>query len=69
MIRFALYGQATWSAAGWTLLAFAVFLAAALLGYDPARGLVRRSAGNCPVGPASAAAAAVRYSGSWCGCS
>jgi ABC-2 type transport system permease protein len=46
MIRFALYGQANWSAAGWTLLAFAVFLAAALLGYDPARGLVRRSAGN-----------------------
>jgi ABC-2 type transport system permease protein len=44
MIRFALYGQANWAAAGWTLLAFAVFLAAALLGYDPARGLIRRSA-------------------------
>ena len=46
MIRFALYGQANWTAAGWTLLAFAVFMGLALWGYDPARGIVRRGASN-----------------------
>ncbi len=34
-IRFALYGQANWPAAGWTLLAAVLFLAVALWGYDP----------------------------------
>ncbi|MBE3636609.1 ABC transporter permease [Mangrovicoccus algicola] len=42
MIRFALYGQVNGTAAGWVCLAFAVFSAAALRGYDPARGMIRR---------------------------
>jgi ABC-2 type transport system permease protein len=42
LIRFALYGQINLPALGWTLLACTVFMAAALWGYDPARGLVRR---------------------------
>ena len=46
MIRFALYGQANWVAAEWTLLAFVVFMGLALWGYDPARGIVRRGAAN-----------------------
>ncbi len=44
MIRFALYGQVNLPALGWTLLAGAVFMALALWGYDPARGLVRGKA-------------------------
>jgi ABC-2 type transport system permease protein len=42
LIRFALYGEANLPALGWTLLAMVVFMALALWGYDPARGLVRR---------------------------
>ncbi|GAD56628.1 LOW QUALITY PROTEIN: ABC transporter permease protein [Limimaricola cinnabarinus LL-001] len=42
LIRFALYAEANWPALGWTGLAAAVFVALALWGYDPARGLVRR---------------------------
>ena len=42
MIRFALYLQWNAPATGWTALAFLLFAAAALWGYDPARGLVRR---------------------------
>jgi ABC-2 type transport system permease protein len=41
-IRFALYGQVNWVALGWTLLAGGVFMALALWGYDPARGMLRR---------------------------
>lgn len=44
-IRFALYLQWNGPALLWTALSFAVFLAAALWGYDPARGLTRRRAG------------------------
>ena len=42
LIRFALYGEANGWALLWTLLATAIFMALALWGYDPARGLVRR---------------------------
>lgn len=42
MIRFALYGSVNGTALVWTSLAAAVFLALAIWGYDPARGLVRR---------------------------
>jgi len=45
LIRFALYGQLNWQALGWTTLAFAVFMAVALRGYDPARGMIRGKAG------------------------
>jgi ABC-2 type transport system permease protein len=44
LIRFALYLQPNLPALGWTLLAAAVFLALALWGYDPARGLMGRKA-------------------------
>ena len=44
LIRFALYGQLAPEALGWTALAAAVFLALALRGYDPERGLVRARA-------------------------
>ncbi len=42
LIRFALYAEFNLPALGWTLLAMAVFGAAALWGYDPARGLIRK---------------------------
>lgn len=45
LIRFALYGQVNWPALGWTLLAFAIFMALAVRGYDPSRGIVRGKAG------------------------
>lgn len=45
LIRFALYGQLNWAALGWTLLAFAIFLALAVRGYDPSRGMIRGKAG------------------------
>ncbi|MEO0361445.1 MAG: ABC transporter permease [Pseudomonadota bacterium] len=44
LIRFALYAEVNPAALSWTLLALAVFLAAALWGYDPARGVIRRKA-------------------------
>ena len=43
-IRFALYGQINLAALGWVALAFAVFMAGSLWGYDPARGMVRKKA-------------------------
>lgn len=46
LIRFALYAEANPQALGWTLAATAAFLALALWGYDPARGLVRRREGG-----------------------
>ena len=42
MIRFALHVEVNGAALGWTALATAVFMALALWGYDPARGLARR---------------------------
>ena len=42
LIRFALHATPNWPATGWTLLATAGFLALALWGYDPARGMIRR---------------------------
>ncbi|SMO84479.1 ABC-2 type transport system permease protein [Thalassovita litoralis] len=42
VIRFALYAQTNWTAAGWTCLAGAVLMGLALWGYDPARGLLQR---------------------------
>ncbi|ETX29750.1 ABC transporter permease [Roseivivax isoporae] len=42
LIRFALYGQVNGMAFLWVLLSLAAFLALALWGYDPARGMVRR---------------------------
>ena len=42
LIRFALYGQINWTALGWVCAALAVFLAGALYGYDPARGMMQR---------------------------
>ncbi|WP_404380165.1 ABC transporter permease [Caenispirillum salinarum] len=44
LIRFALYLEFNAAALGWTLLAGAVFLGLAVLGYDPARGLMKRKA-------------------------
>ncbi|WP_088344960.1 MULTISPECIES: ABC transporter permease [Rhodomicrobium] len=44
LIRFALYGQVNWWALGWTVLAFAIFMAGALRGYDPSRGMIRGKA-------------------------
>jgi ABC-2 type transport system permease protein len=45
LIRFALYGQLNAAALGWTVLAFVIFFAGALRGYDPARGMIRGKAG------------------------
>ncbi|MCU0830149.1 MAG: ABC transporter permease [Rhizobiaceae bacterium] len=42
LIRFALYGALNTAALGWTVLATGVFMAAALWGYDPARGMAQR---------------------------
>ena len=44
-IRFALYLQWNGAALFWTVLSFLVFMALALWGYDPARGMTRRRAG------------------------
>jgi ABC-2 type transport system permease protein len=45
LIRFALYGQLNAEALGWTALAFAIFMALALRGYDPSRGMIRGKTG------------------------
>lgn len=42
LIRFALYAQFNGAALGWTLLAGAVFIIAAMIGYDPARTRIGR---------------------------
>ncbi len=44
LVRFALYAQLNLQALGVTLVAGGVFMALALWGYDPARGMVRRKA-------------------------
>ena len=41
-IRFALYAEWNGAAVGWTALATAAFMAAALWGYDPGRAMMRR---------------------------
>jgi ABC-2 type transport system permease protein len=41
-IRFGLYGEINVQALGWTVLALAVFMALALIGYDPAKAMSRR---------------------------
>jgi ABC-2 type transport system permease protein len=41
LIRFSLYLTPNWPAFGWTVLATLIFAAAALYGYDPARGFIR----------------------------
>ncbi len=42
LIRFALYMQLNLQALGWVMLTFGVFLALALWGFDPARGIMTR---------------------------
>lgn len=42
LIRFALYAELNWAALGWVVLATAVLMAAAVWGYDPSRGLMKR---------------------------
>jgi ABC-2 type transport system permease protein len=44
LIRFALYARLNIEALGWVALTFAVFLALALWGFDPARGIMARKA-------------------------
>lgn len=44
LIRHALYLHTDWPSLGWTVLAGVVFMALAVVGYDPARGLMRRKA-------------------------
>jgi ABC-2 type transport system permease protein len=45
MIRFALYGQVNAYAIACTLIALLIFLAAAIIGYNPSRGLLQRKTG------------------------
>ncbi len=45
LIRFALYGQVNWMAAGVVIAVTAAFLGAAIYAYDPSKGLVRRRRG------------------------
>jgi len=49
LVRFALYGQVNWQALGLVLAFLFVFLAAAIYGYDPSRGIIARRGG--PGGP------------------
>jgi ABC-2 type transport system permease protein len=49
LVRFALYGQLNWQALGAVLAFLFVFLAAAIYGYDPSRGIIARRGG--PGGP------------------
>ena len=46
VIRFALYGDINWYATGFVVVALVVFLGAAIIGYDPARGLMVRKTGG-----------------------
>ncbi len=43
-IRFALHLDINWASLGWTGMAFAVFFAVSLIGYDPAKGSMVRKA-------------------------
>ncbi len=42
LIRFAIYVEMNWPALGWVVLAMLVLMAAAVWGYDPSRGLMKR---------------------------
>jgi ABC-2 type transport system permease protein len=46
LIRFALYGEVSWSAALVVVGFLIVFMVLAVIGYDPARGLVARRGGS-----------------------
>jgi len=48
LIRFALYGQVNWMAAGVVIAVTAAFLGAAIYAYDPSKGLVGRKRGSSP---------------------
>ena len=45
IIRFALYGDVNWLYLGYAVVATVVFMALAIYGYDPSRGLIARKAG------------------------
>jgi ABC-2 type transport system permease protein len=45
LIRFALYGQFNQHAFVYTLVAFLVFMAAAIIGYNPSKGMMVRKGG------------------------
>ena len=42
LIRFALYNQMNWESFAYTLIATIIFLALAVYGYDPSRGIITR---------------------------
>jgi ABC-2 type transport system permease protein len=46
LIRFALYGQFNQSALLYTLLAFVIFMSAAIVGYNPSKGMMKRKGGG-----------------------
>jgi len=46
LIRFALYDRVDWSSAAIVILCSLVFMAAAVVGYDPGRGLIARRGGG-----------------------
>jgi ABC-2 type transport system permease protein len=46
MIRFALYGQFNQQACLYTLVAFVVFMAAAIVGYNPSKGMMVKKGGG-----------------------
>ncbi|MGB8275476.1 MAG: ABC transporter permease [Alphaproteobacteria bacterium] len=45
IIRFGLYGRVTWEYLAYAVACTVVFLSLAIVGYDPARGLIARKAG------------------------
>lgn len=45
-IRFALYGQFNWEACLYTFAALALFLAVAVIGYNPSKGMMQKKGGN-----------------------
>jgi ABC-2 type transport system permease protein len=45
LIRFALYGQFNQQAFIYTLLAFMVFMTAAIIGYNPSKGMMSKKGG------------------------
>ena len=46
LIRFALYGQFNQSAFIYTLAAFLIFMAAAIIGYNPSKGMMVKKGGD-----------------------
>jgi len=46
LLRFALYGQFNLYACGYTLAALALFLATAVLGYNPSKGMMQKKGGK-----------------------